>query len=103
LASATGLITKTYQISDEGVAADEYGRKSVLAGAIYPANSAEAAGIIFDDVDVTAGPHEGSVIVAGRIFQDRLPEALSDEAAAALKASGIVFVNAAEEEEKTSE
>ncbi len=97
LGSEIGLIQKTYEIKQEGVAADATGKKIVKGGTIYPANDATAIGIVFEDIDVTEDAvRPGSVIIAGRILQNRLPVEPSAEALAALLASGIYFDTAAE-------
>lgn len=97
LGSEIGLIQKTHEIKQEGVAADETGKKIVKGGTIYPANDATAIGIVFEDIDVTEDlVRPGSVIIAGRILKNRLPVAPSEEALTALKASGIYFDDAAE-------
>ena len=83
-----GLVRKTVTVAQDGVATDENGYKIVPAGTIYPANGATAQGILFDDVDVTDGDHEGSLIVAGRIIKDRLPV----EPEETVKIDGITFV-----------
>lgn len=61
------------------------GRKVVPAGAVIPANGATANGILFEDIDVTEGAKPGSVVIAGTIYGNRLPAALADAAATALK------------------
>lgn len=91
LASAEGLVRQTVQVSQAGVTADEYGYKIVKAGTIYPTNDASAQGILFEDVDVTDGDHEGSLIVAGRIYSDRLPA----EPEEGVTLPGITFVESA--------
>lgn len=96
LASSTGLITKTCTVSATGVKADEYGKKIVPAGTVFPANTASAKGILFHDVDVTNGDHEGSLIIAGRVLKDRLPAMPAEAAIPALNASGIVFEESSE-------
>lgn len=96
LASAIGLIAKSCTISATGVEADDDGRKIVKAGTIYPANDATALGILFHDVDVTKGDHEGSLIVAGRILKDRLPTAPDDTVLPVLAASGLIFTESNE-------
>ena len=60
------------------------GRKVVPAGAVIPANGATAKGILFEDIDVTKGAKPGSVVIAGTIYGNRLPAALSEAAAKAL-------------------
>lgn len=87
LASAVGLTVNTCTVP-----ADENGYKIVPAGTVYPSNDAKATGILFEDVDVTDGDHEGALIVAGRILKDCLPVEPATEAVTPLTASGIIFV-----------
>ena len=77
--------TFTYQVSDAGVTANAQGRKIVPAGTILPVNDATAAGILYTDVDVTAGPQPGALIVEGYILSARLPVAPAATAITALK------------------
>ena len=56
----------------------------VPAGAIWPANDATAKGILLNAIDVSHGPQPASVIVEGYIIAERLPEAPSAEAIAAM-------------------
>ena len=85
-----GLVRKTVTVAQNDITADEKGYKIVPAGTIYPANNATAQGILYNDVDVTDGDHEGSLIVAGRIIKDRLPV----EPEETVKIDGITFVSA---------
>ena len=94
LESEVGLVLKTYQVPNSMGVADEYGNKIVAAGTVYPSNDASAVGIVFADVDVTHGDHEGSVMLAGRVLKERLD--VQTAAETPLKASGIVFVDAPE-------
>lgn len=94
LESEVGLVLKTYQIPSTMGVEDEYGNKTVAAGTVYPSNDASAVGIVFTDVDVTHGDHEGSVMLAGRVLKERLD--VQTAAETPLKASGIVFVDAPE-------
>jgi hypothetical protein len=96
IASAVGLTRESCTVLAAGVTADDAGRKVVLAGTILPANDATATGILFEDVDVTEGDHEGSLIIAGRVFNDRLPVAVADTALPVLKSSGIYFATSDE-------
>ena len=97
LGSEIGLILKTYEIKQEGVAADAAGKKIVKAGTVYPANDATALGIVFEDIDVTEDAvRPGSLIIAGRILKNRLPAEPAAEALAALTARGIYFDDEAE-------
>lgn len=92
LASEIGLITKTVQVAQSGVSANADGEKIVPAGTVYPANTASAKGILFEDVNVTDGDRVASLIVAGRILENRLPAEIASAAKTVLVASGIVFV-----------
>src|SRR5699024_8418778 len=94
LESEVGLVLKTYQISASLGTEDEFGNKIVAAGTVYPSNDGSAVGIVFEDVDVTWGDHEGSVMLAGRVLKDRLN--VQGAAETPLKSSGIVFVDAPE-------
>lgn len=92
LASEIGLIQKTYEVKQEGVVADEDGRKYVKAGTVFPANDGTAIGIVFEAIDVTDDAvRPASIIIAGRILKNRLPEEISEEAVAALTAKGLFF------------
>lgn len=93
LGSEIGLILKTVQVTAEGVQANADGEKIVPAGTVYPANNATAKGIIFEDVDVTDGDRIASLIVAGRVLQNRLPVTVAAAAKTPLAASGIVLVD----------
>lgn len=56
----------------------------VPAGAIWPSNDGEAKGILLNAIDVSHGPQPASVIVEGYVIAERLPEAPSAEAIAAM-------------------
>ena len=79
----------TVEVSDTGVAANEDGRKIVPRGTIYPANDATAQGVLVNDVDVTHGPQPGSLMDAGYVYKDRLPEEPAEAAVTAL--THVVF------------
>lgn len=105
LASEIGLITKTRLIPASMGVVDGT-RKIVKAGTIFPANDSTAEGIVFEPVDVTYGDRIAAVIVAGRIYSNRLPTAPSADsgsgdtqtagAKTTLENSGIVFDTAPE-------
>lgn len=104
LASEVGLITKTRLIPATLGTADGT-RKIVKQGTIYPLNDGTAQGIVFEDVDVTNGDRVASVIVAGRVYINRLPAQPSADsgsnnetkgAKSTLEKSGVVFVTASE-------
>lgn len=96
---------ETRTISATGVTADDDGGKHVPMGTIYPANDDTAIGILYEDVDVTAGDMPGSVVTQGTVYLDRLPEAPSEDeteegvttpgAKSTLEALGFKFVTAA--------
>lgn len=78
-------INFTTTVSDEGVAADEHGKKYVLGGTILTedgkkftgAEGQVLAGILFATVEVTYGPQAGACMVEGYVREARLPQ--SDE------------------------
>lgn len=69
---------------DHSLAVTENGRKIVKAGTLYPANDATAIGVVFRDLDVTDGDKNGAVILHGYIKTDKLPNAPTANAIAAL-------------------
>lgn len=74
---------------------DGSGEKYVKSGTVYPTNDAYAEGIIFEDVKVTAGDAPGSLLVGGRVYENRLSVQLAGTAKSALIAKGIIFETAA--------
>lgn len=84
LESEVGLVLKTAQVDNANIEADEYGYKTVKGGTPYPANDSTAKGLIFEDVDVTVGSDNGvrpaSLMVAGRVLENRLHTPLSSAA-----------------------
>lgn len=54
------------------------GRKIVKAGTVYKKDG-KAVGILTNDVDVTHGAQEASVIVEGYILEKRLPKTVGEE------------------------
>lgn len=68
-------------------------RRVVPAGAVIPANNSDAAGILFEDIDVTEGAAPGSVVIGGVVYADRLPAAIDDNAASAM--TGITIIEEA--------
>lgn len=99
LASEIGLIPKTHTIPQTmGVAdADYNGRLIVQVGRLYPSNDADAIGIVYPNgpdcfaYDVTDGDVEGAVMIAGRVYSDRLYENPDAAAIEALEARGLYF------------
>ncbi len=49
-------------------------------------------GIVYQDVDVTSGDMPGSVVMSGKVYEDRLPVTLEAAAKTALIAKGFVFM-----------
>jgi hypothetical protein len=76
-------VTKQITASTLGIAGVD-GSKYVPMGTVYPSNDANAEGIVYEDVDVTTGNMPGSVVTAGTIYEDRLPEKLNSSAKAAM-------------------
>lgn len=71
------------------------GRTIVPMGAVIPANGATAEGILYEDIDVTDGAAEGSVVTEGTIYGDRLPTALESAAASALTQIHVIATSPA--------
>lgn len=93
LESARNYVPKTRQMTQD-MATEYNGEKYVFMGTIYPANDATAEGIVYEDICVTYGDAPGSVIVEGRVYEDRLPVAVSADAKAALEKRGFKFIPA---------
>ena len=91
LASEVGMITKTaYLTTSMGEAVGD--KKIVKSGSVFTGSGVK--GLVYGDADVTNGDIEFAVLVAGRVYENRLPATISDKTD--LEASGIVFVNAPE-------
>lgn len=96
LESEVGLVLKTYT-ADQANAVAVNDRKIIKAGSVYPTNAAGAKGLVFEDVDMTDDEKRPiSVIVAGRVLEDRLPEIVDTTVKTELQALGIVFVKETE-------
>lgn len=72
LADAENCERRTKTIAASGAADGENGGKYVPMGTIYPTNDSSAIGIVYEDVDVTAGDMPGSVVLSGTVYEDRL-------------------------------
>lgn len=79
---------KTRQIPQSGATTTANGGKYVKMGTIFPANDATAEGIVYEDVDVTAGDMPGSVVLSGVVYEDRLPEAVDTYSSATVASGG---------------
>jgi hypothetical protein len=70
-----GVTRETKEIAQNSalVVTSEDGTKHVPMGTAYPTNDGNAIGILYEDVDVTAGNMPGSVVTAGaEVYEDRL-------------------------------
>lgn len=86
LASEVGLVRKTYQLNKADYVSSDYIAKAgtvVLAGG-------DPVGILFQDVNLVDGDNLGSVIIAGRVYENRLPSGYSTHKTA-LVAQGLFF------------
>lgn len=78
-------------VDDTGIVADADGKKIVPAGTIIAGdpvvktNTADATGVLLNDIDVTYGPASGSKVIHGFIDTTKLPETPTADAIAALK------------------
>lgn len=88
LASEVGLRLITTQVDATGITANADGKKIYPAGKII-----DGKGVIFEDVDVTFGEHEASLIVAGHILNDKLPTEATEEQITAFAKQGLYFEN----------
>lgn len=66
--------------------------KYIPMGTIYPANGSTAVGIVYEDVDVSEGNMPGSLVKAGVVYENRLPDELDSDAKTALQGLGFVFL-----------
>lgn len=92
LESEVGVVRKTRQMSQTGASTASNGGKYVPMGTIYPSNDANAVGIVYEDVDVSTGDMPGSVVLAGRVYEDRLPVTIAAAAKTALAGKGFTFI-----------
>lgn len=94
LESEVGVVRKTRQIAQAGAKENGDGSKYVPMGTVWPANDATAEGIVYEDIDVTTGDMPGSVVLAGRVYEDRIPAAIAAGAKTALAEKGFTFIAA---------
>lgn len=83
-------------VEDDGVEANEQGRKIVPAGSLLDANGAvkndgTVRYVLLKDIDVTFGPAAGSGVYRGTIDKSKLPVVPAEAAVAALK--GVIFMS----------
>lgn len=82
-------VTAQISASHAAVVTRSDGTKFVPAGSIIPSNNSSAVGILYENVDVTAGAAPGSIVTAGIVYKDRLPVVVDSDAASAM--TGIKF------------
>ena len=83
----------TREISASGATTAANGGKYIKMGTFYPANnSSTVEGIVYEDVDVTAGNMPGSVVTKGVVYLDRLPASPESGVQSALEAKGFKFI-----------
>ena len=97
LASEVGLRLVTAQFDATGITANANGKKLVKGGTIV-----DGKGIVFEDVDVTDGEHEGALVVAGHILNDKLPVAASEAQITEFAKQGLYFEDAVTAERPTA-
>lgn len=69
---------------DSSLAKTVGSKKIIKAGTIYPSNDGNAQGVILSDLDVTDGDCNGAVVVHGFVSINKLPEAPTPAAVAAM-------------------
>lgn len=80
-------LTQTIDSTDERVVTVGAG-KYLPMGSIWPANGSTAKGIVYEDVDVTEGNMPGSVVMQGKVYENRLPEAVDTYSSATVPTGG---------------
>lgn len=97
LASAVGLVTITWKFdTSTQITTEDDGTKYVKAGTVYPSNDSSAVGIVYEDVDVTHGEAVGSLIIAGRVYENRLPAVIETDAETVFAKKGLYWSDAPE-------
>lgn len=81
-------LTKTIPANHAQVKTADNGSKYVPMGTIFPSNDANAIGIVYENVDVSTGDMAGSVVTAGTVYLDRLPEAVDTYSSATVPSGG---------------
>ena len=84
-------VTVEASASNSAVVTQADGSKYLPMGTVYPSNDGYAQGIIYEDVDVSSGNMPASLVVAGRVFENRLPADVQSSAKAVL--TNFVLVN----------
>lgn len=74
IGSEVGLLTKTITVPATTTSVEENGRKIVLAGTVF---TTPYYGLLYQDVDITDGANEGSLMVGGYYIDANLPSSAS--------------------------
>lgn len=93
IASSRGLVQRTWQVNKPaGATPDDNGYIFVKAGSLFKDTDDNPIGIVYEDVDVTYGEKQGSIVEAGRVWADRLDSTVfTTEVKTALTAKGLYF------------
>lgn len=81
-------VRKTKQIPAAGALTGANGGKYVPMGKIWPSADANAVGIVYEDVDVSAGDMPGSVVMSGVVYEERLYDAADSYSSATVPSGG---------------
>lgn len=94
LASEVGIVTQT-AMSDSSTVSAVDGKKIIKSGTVIKKDGT-AIGLLFGmDVDVTDGDEIIPILVAGRVYENRLPEAITENKTT-LQSLGIIFETCSE-------
>lgn len=87
------ITQRTWQINKPaGATPDANGKIFVKAGSLFTDADSNPIGIVYEDVDVTYGEKQGSIVEAGRVWTERLDSAVfTEEVKTALTAKGLYF------------
>lgn len=94
LASEVGLRLVSYMLKSADVTAGTDGKKIVKPGQILPSNDQDAIGLLYTttDIDVTNGDMAVSLMIGGRVIEQRLPDTVDAAAKTALKAGAALII-----------
>lgn len=76
----------------QSLATTEGETKYVKMGTPYPSNDGNIKGFVYEDTDVTTGNMPGSVVVAGKVVESRLPVSLTTTARTAIEGLNIELI-----------
>ena len=95
LSSEVGLTQKTYEIPSSLGTTQDDGTKILKSGSVVTIGGTVVGLLFGPDVDLTKGNRLHSVMIAGRVLENRLPASVTDSKSA-LTALGIYFDEAPE-------